>query len=250
VPFPQHPKKHLEAALVTASEFHRYEAKHSGSPSPKPPRSVVLVFGSRWRQYLNRKYRGRIDPRTGIYRPSESVGIARISGPGAPFATIVVEELAALGVREFLIVGLAGSLRPNLEAGSLVVCAKALRDEGTSYHYAKASSFAHPSPRLLARLKRTLNRNRVSFAEGPSWTTDAPYRETVAEIRRFRRMGILTVEMEASAVFTVAQHLGRTAAALFVISDHLEEDGWKPRFRDTTPGLRQALRLAIETFTD
>jgi len=250
VPYPAYPKKHREKAIVSASEFHRYEVEKTGSPLPKAPPRVVLVFGGRWRDYLNRKFRGQFDRTTGLFRLSDSTGIARVSGPGAPFVAIVVEELVALGVQQFLIVGLAGSLRPDLEAGSMVLCGKALRDEGTSHHYAKAAAFAHPSPRLAAKLRRTLRRNHVPFAEGPSWTTDAPYRETAAEVRRYRRMGILTVEMEASAVFTVARHLGVTAAALFVISDHLDESGWKPRFRDTTPGLRQALMLALETFAN
>jgi uridine phosphorylase len=179
---------------------------------------------------------------------SPKVGIAHISGPGAPFAAIVVEELAALGVKQFLIVGLAGSLQAGLRVGSLVVCEKALRDEGTSHHYVKRGAFARSSPRLAAELKATLKRHRVSFAEGPGWTTDAPYRETIAELRRYRRSGILTVEMEAAAVFTVAQCLWGRAAALFVISDHLDERGWEPRFHDSTPGLRRALRLAVQTF--
>jgi uridine phosphorylase len=249
VPFPHHPKKHRQEPLFTASDFHRYQSKRTGSPSPRPPRRVVLVFGSRWREYLSKRYGGKLDPRSGVYRLNNKVGIAHIDGPGAPFAAIVVEELAALGVKQFLIVGLAGSLQAGLRVGSLVVCGKALRDEGTSHHYVKGSAFAHPSPGLVAKLKGTLKRNRVSFAEGPTWTTDAPYRETIAELRRYRRSGILTVEMEASAVFTVAQHLEGGAAALFVISDHLDERVWEPRFHDTRDGLRRALRLAIETFS-
>jgi uridine phosphorylase len=249
VPFPRHPKKHRQEPLFTASDFHRYQSKRTGSPSPRPPRRVVLVFGSRWREYLSKRYGGKLDPRSGVYRLNNKVGIAHIDGPGAPFAAIVVEELAALGVKQFLIVGLAGSLQAGLRVGSLVVCGKALRDEGTSHHYVKGSAFAHPSPGLVAKLKGTLKRNRVSFAEGPTWTTDAPYRETIAELRRYRRSGILTVEMEASAVFTVAQHLEGGAAALFVISDHLDERVWEPRFHDTRDGLRRALRLAIETFS-
>jgi uridine phosphorylase len=248
MPFPLHPRKHREEPLFTASDFHKYEASRTGSPPPKPPSNLVLVFGSRWREYLTKRYGNKRDPRSGVYRLNRTVGIAHVSGPGAPFAAIVVEELAALGVQQFLIVGLAGSLQANLPVGSLVVCTRALRDEGTSYHYAPRSSFARPSPRLVAALKATLERNRVSFTEGPSWTTDAPYRETIAELRRYRRSGIVTVEMEASAIFTVARCLGGRAAALFVISDHLDERGWEPRFHDSTQALRRALRLALQTF--
>jgi len=244
--YPRYPRKHRESALFKAVEFHTYLSKRRGESLPRPPRNVVLVFGARWHAYLKNKFRGRLDPRSGVYRINSTVGIVNIDGPGAPFATIVLEELAALGVRRFLILGLAGSLRPDLGAGSLVVCSKALRDEGTSYHYAKSSAYARPSPGLVTRLTRVLERNHLSYAEGPSWTTDAPYRETVAEIRRYRRAGIVTVEMEAAAVFTVAHYLGRESAALFVISDLLDEGGWEPRFHDTREVLRRALDIAIE----
>jgi len=245
VPFPQHPRKQLEEPLFTASEFHRYEAKRSGAPKPRPPRNVVLVFGRRWKRYLNRRFRGCFDRRSGLYRASPSVGVAIIGGPGAPFAAIVVEELAALGVRRFVIVGMAGSLQPGLRVGSLVLCTKALRDEGTSHHYVRPQPFAHPSPKLTARLKNSMERLGTSFESGASWTTDAPYRETVSEVRRYRKLGILTVEMEASAVFSVAQLRGCEAAALFVVSDHVDERGWEPRFHDSRPGLRRALNISV-----
>lgn len=204
-----------------------------------------MVFGERWTRYLKRKFRGAYDARTGVYRVDRYVGIVHVRGPGAPYASIEVEERAALGVKEFVIVGLAGSLQRGLPAGSMVVCTKALRDEGTSHHYRKTAPFAQPDRQLTSSLKVSLQRAGVPYVQGPSWTTDAPYRETVPEIRRYRRAGILTVEMEAAAVFTVARALGRSAAALFVISDHLDETGWDPRFHDTRASLHRALRIAI-----
>lgn len=249
VRFPHHPGKHLEEPLFTALEYHQYEASLTGVPAPRPPRSVVLWYGRRWRRYLQRRFAGSFDPRCGVYRANDEVGVSLVGGPGAPLSAIIVEELAALGVRRFLIVGMAGSLQPDVRVGSLVVCTKALRDEGTSHHYARPSLFAQPSPRLTATLRSTLEREGTPFAQGPSWTTDAPYRETVPEVRRYRKLGILTVEMEASAVFSVAKCRGCEAAALFVISDHLDERGWEPRFYDSRHGLRHALELAIKALT-
>ena len=247
VPFPQHPRKHREESLFTAREFHRYASRRTGSPPPKPPRNVVLVYGHRWKRYLSRKYRAASPSAgSGDYRANDSVGVSIVGGPGAPHSAIVVEEMAALGVRRFLIVGMAGSLQPDLRVGSLVACDKALRDEGTSHHYVRPSVFAYPSSELTAALVSTLEREGTPYAKGPTWTTDAPYRETVAEVRRYRQRGILTVEMEASAVFSVARFRGRQAAAIFVISDHLDERGWEPRFYDCRPGLRHALDLAVE----
>lgn len=245
VPYPQHPTKHRWEPLYTASDFQRYAAARRGGLVPKPPPSVVMVFGSRWRRYLPRKFRGAYDPRTGVYRANPRAGVVHVDGPGAPFATIVVEELAALGVRRFVIVGLAGALPSSIPAASLVLCTKALRDEGTSHHYQRAAAFARPDPQLTHLLRTYLERSGSAFTQGPSWTTDAPYRETVPEIRRYRRAGILTVEMEAAAVFAVARRLDLRAAALFVVSDHLDESGWVPRFHDTRPALRHTLGLAL-----
>ena len=245
VPYPQHPNKHRQRPLFTAAEFHRYEARRTGIPPAKAPRSIVLWFGRRWKRYLGRRFPGALDPRTRVYRASASVGVVLVSGPGAPQTAIVMEELAAIGARRFVLVGLAGSLQPNLRAGELVLCSRALRDEGTSHHYAKPGAFARPSPRLTARLRGSLEQAGARFREGPSWTIDAPYRETVAEVRRYRRQRILTVEMEASAAFAVANSLGGEAAALFVVSDHLDEGGWEPRFQDSRVGMRNALHLAI-----
>lgn len=73
-----------------------------------------------------------------------------------------------------------------------------------------------------------------------------PIRETVAEIRRYRARGIVTVKMEASAIFAIARCRKRQAAALFVVSDNLDDRGWEPRFHDTRAPLRRALQVAIQ----
>lgn len=180
-----------------------------------------------------------------MYRASSSVGVVGLQGPGAPYTAIVVEELIPLGARRFVIVGLAGSLRSDLPIGSFVVCSRAMRDEGTSHHYQRPSPYAPVSRRLAAAIKAELRRESIPFFEGPSWTTDAPYRETAAEVRRYRRDGILTVEMEAAAMFTVARRRGAEAAALFVISDLLDERGWEPQFHETREPLHRGLEIAI-----
>lgn len=144
MPYPEQPSKHRWESLFTASDFHRYVAARSGRPPSRPPPKVVMVFGSRWRRYLPRRFPSTFDRYSGVYRASAKVGVALVDGPGAPFATIVLEELAALGVERFVIVGLAGSLRSGIAAGSVVLCTKALRDEGTSYHYQGPAKYAHP----------------------------------------------------------------------------------------------------------
>lgn len=242
---PQHRRKHLERPLFTAEEFHRYRARLTGRPRPRLPRSLILVFGRRWRRYLARKYPGTLDRRTDIYRVRPDVGVTILEGSGAPYAGIALEELGALGVTRFVIVGIAGSLQPEVRVGELVLCDRALRDEGTSHHYLAPGRFVLPSADLTRTLRAELGRSGTPFVTGSTWTIDAPYRETIAEIRRYRALGIVTVEMEASAVFAIARCRKRQAAALFVISDNLDERGWEPRFHDTRGPLRQALQIAI-----
>ena len=244
--FPQHRRKHLERPLFTADEIHQYAARRRGAAPPRAPENVVFVFGRGWRRYLGRKYPGTLDRRTDLYRVRPGVAVTVLEGPGAPYAGIATEELAALGARRFVIVGIAGSLQPHVRVGGIVLCTRALRDEGTSHHYLPSGRFAKPSPRLTEDLRRALAREGTPFVAGPTWTIDAPYRETVAEIRRYRSEGILTVEMEASAVFAIARLRACESAAVFVISDHLDDQGWEPRFHDCRRDLRRALGVVVE----
>lgn len=183
---PQHRRRHLERPLFTAEEFHRYRARLRGAPGSRAPKSLILVFGRRWRAYLARKYPGTLDRRTDVYRVRPDVGVTILEGIGAPLAGIAVEEYAALGVARFVIVGVAGSLQPHVRVGELVLCDRALRDEGTSHHYLAPGRYVLPSADLTRALRTALERDGTRFASGPTWTTDAPYRETVTEIRRFR----------------------------------------------------------------
>jgi purine-nucleoside phosphorylase len=87
-----------------------------------------------------------------------------------------------------------------------------------------------------------------SFKRGTTWTIDAPYRETAEELRHYRDEGVLTVEMEAAAVFAVAQHRGVQAAAGFVLSDTLTDTDWTPDFGspEILRGLDILVTAAIE----
>jgi len=131
---------------------------------------------------------------------------------GAPFAVLIAEELFACGCRLLLSLTSAGQI---LAAGAppyFVVIDRALRDEGTSYHYAASSEFAEADPRLVAMATNALRQAEVRVEVGPTWTTDAPFRETAAAIENARSKGILAVEMEAAALYTFAR--ARAAAVL------------------------------------
>jgi uridine phosphorylase len=177
------------------------------------------------------------------------VGIVRVPGVGAPVTALLMEELIARGAERFLALGHVGSLQPDVELGDLVVVDRALRDEGTSHHYLDAGAYVDATPALCDRLEAALNGAEETYHTGPTWTTDAVYRETIPEIERYREDGIVTVDMEAAAVFAVAARRGVDAGALFTISDHLDPSGWEPRFAETGEHLERAFTRAVAALT-
>jgi uridine phosphorylase len=175
-----------------------------------------------------------------------SVGVMGNFGIGAPTTAMVMEELVADGVEAFLSVGFAGCLQSDVEMGEFIVCDRAIRDEGTPHHYAESAKLARPTESLFDRVARTVAERGEPYHVGSSWTTDAIYRETVREVEAYAIEGVLIVEMEASAVFTVAAHRGVDAAAMFVVSDYLGTDEWEPKFHMTEDDMRRLGDAAAE----
>jgi uridine phosphorylase len=123
---------------------------------------------------------------------------------GAPFAVLVAEELFVSGCELLISVTSAGQITPRANPPYFVLLERALRDEGTSYHYLPPSRYSTLDPALGARLRDRWNHTRMPLYVGASWTTDAPFRETEAMIAACRDEGILAVEMEASALYALA----------------------------------------------
>lgn len=169
------------------------------------------------------------------------------SGVGAPLAAGLLEEVIALGCRRFVVCGGAGALRPGLTRGHLVVVESALRDEGTSHHYAAASRVVDADPAAAAVLRRTLGEHGVPFVAGRTWTTDAPYRETPGKIAARREEGCLTVEMEAAALIAVAAFRGVRLAQVVYAGDDLSGERWDHRSWQTQADVRDNLLLLAAT---
>src|SRR3954453_11844311 len=131
----------------------------------------------------------------------QTVGIVGCA-VGAPFAVLIAEELFESGCRLLLSVTSAGQILPAGPPPYFVLIDRALRDEGTSYHYAAASEYAEADAVLVALADDALKAANLRAIVGPTWTTDAPFRETAEAIEAARQRGILAVEMEAAALYT------------------------------------------------
>lgn len=123
---------------------------------------------------------------------------------GAPFAVLVAEELFASGCQLLISITSAGQIVSLGQPPYVVLIERALRDEGTSYHYLPPSLYSSLDPALKELLCSTWDHNCIPLSVGESWTTDAPFRETEAAIAACRAKGILTVEMEAAALYAMA----------------------------------------------
>jgi uridine phosphorylase len=252
MPYPIFPEKYREKSLLTAKDMLNYKKKLGLYPKIKPPIGVIFTFQPNLMHFIVKNYPvKKVRFLFGDFYILEDtdgkVGICGNFGIGAPIAASLLEELNAFGIKYFISVGIAGSLQKHLQLGSIIVCERAIRDEGTSYHYAQSEKYSFPSQFLTEKMIETIKKKDLNYSIGTTWTTDAPYRETIKEVKHYREEGVLTVEMEASAIFAVAKYLKSEAAALFTISDYLGDNEWNKHFHLAIKHLPNLFLIAKET---
>jgi uridine phosphorylase len=237
-----------ERLVFTAAEMLAHRWRGAGSPGIQPPEVAILCYQPDLMQYAARKYPvRRVKGFFGdVYQLKPSTGRVAIAGNfgiGAPAAAIMLEELAAFGVRQFISIGLAGGLQPSLSPGSVVVCDRAQRDEGTSGHYAPSGETVLADPAITQRLCQALALQGIPALTGGAWTTDAPYRETWSKVDAARQAGLLAVDMEAAALFAAGRALGVQVGAAFIIADPVLREHWLTgsELRDVKANLQRLL---------
>lgn len=166
---------------------------------------------------------------------------------GAPFAVLVAEELFACGCELLLSLTSAGQITPAGTLPYFVVIDRALRDEGTSYHYAAPADYSEADPDLVAKAARALTQAGANAVTGASWTTDAPFRETAEAIAAARAKRILAVEMEAAALYAFARAANKNVLCLAHVTNTMaiaEQDFEKGEAEGTLDALRVLEALA------
>jgi uridine phosphorylase len=209
------------------------------------PSSAILIFTSQDLDLFIKCFTHppRISHRiylSNVYTGSYDGAPVALIGPvlGAPQAVLILEKIIALGVKEVMAVGWCGSLQPHVKVGDVVLPDGAISEEGTSSHYPISLAQPGPSLEMLSPLKDVLLAEQMKIHEGHVWTTDAPFRETVGKVLAYQKRGVLAVDMEASALFTVAHFRGIRMAMAMVVSDELSTLKWvhgfrEPRFRES-----------------
>jgi len=173
------------------------------------------------------------------------------SGVGAALAAGLLEEVIAFGCRKFMVCGGCGVLAKDLTVGHLIVVSSAVRDEGVSYHYLPPGREVSAHQAGVAVLEATLHKHGLPYLVGKTWTTDAPYRETVAKIAARRDEDCVAVEMEAAGLMAVAEFRGAVLGQLLYAGDDLSGEEWDRRGWHTRSEIREKLFwLAAEACLD
>jgi uridine phosphorylase len=218
-------------------------------PRDVPRACVVTFFGDSVRRLIDgdraqviaeNVWEDGPHPLLGLEHRGRRVAVLH-SGVGAPLSAALLEVTIAMGCRAFIVCGGAGALRPEVTFCHFVVVESALRDEGTSHHYASPSRYVHADSMATSILKDTLVEHEIPFMSGRTWTTDAPYRETPDKIEARRHEGCVTVEMEAAALAAVASFRGVPLAQVLYGADDLSGETWDHRSWQTQAEVRDNL---------
>ncbi|HCD9233845.1 TPA: nucleoside phosphorylase [Elizabethkingia anophelis] len=249
---PNYPKNFSQKVILTPKDH--FEADKDVFPDNRAPKAVIFCYEEYILEYVKSNYKvssGRFWTAEIIILQDEYDGIAIVGnfGIGGPASTHLFEILIAQGIENYIMIGHAGGLQKNNPAGTVILCEKAVRDEGVSYHYLPEEMYAYASDKMTNAIRVSLDNMNIPYENGSTWTIDSMYRETIDEIKYYSGLGIDTVEMEAASMFAVAQFRKVSIGALFVISDIVALEEWDEHLHsdDTQQSIIQTFIIAIDS---
>ena len=225
-------KPHAERSVFTAASLLREARRQRRLPDTRVPPVCMLDPDGDLARHLQETGRARVDPTWACYHTTLSrfmlanreVAIVPFA-VGAPFAVLVAEELVASGCELLINLTSAGRIAAPPGIASFMVIERALRDEGTSFHYVPATRWSYLRRDLREKLAALQLTDGPPIVYGSTWTTDAPFRETAPDIERHRAAGVLAVEMEAAALYAFADATGHDVVCLAHLTNELGSEG-------------------------
>jgi uridine phosphorylase len=225
-------KPHAERSVFTAASLLREARRQRHLPDTRVPPLCVLDPDGDLARHLQETGRARVDTTWACYHTTllrfmlaEREAAIVPFAVGAPFAVLVAEELVASGCELLINLTSAGRIAAPPGIASFMVIERALRDEGTSFHYLPASRWSHLRGDLREKLAALHLPDGPPIVYGSTWTTDAPFRETAPDIERHRAAGVLAVEMEAAALYAFADATGNDVVCLAHLTNELGSEG-------------------------
>ena len=167
---------------------------------------------------------------------------------GAPACVGSFEDLIPMGAKRIILLGNCGVLDKSIEDCGIIIPTRAIRDEGTSYHYAPASDYIDVNKKYIPEFIEVLNECGYPYVMGTTWTTDAFYRETRGKVAKRKAMGALCVEMECSAMQAMCNFRGVEFFQFLYAGDNLDHSTWDPRSLSGTSRLDDKEKIAMLAF--
>ncbi len=148
---------------------------------------------------------------------------------GAPGCVGLFEEVIAMGAKRIILTGNCGVLDRTIADCGIILPDYALRDEGTSYHYAPAADRIPVNRRYRGEFEKILEELGYPYIEGATWTTDAFFRETPEKIAARKAQGAVCVEMECAAMQAMCDYRGVEFFQYLYAGDNLDHPTWDKR---------------------
>jgi uridine phosphorylase len=230
--FPNYPGKYENKSILTAEDIVAYR-RRAGRLAKVPDLEGVLLclergLPGRMRWQIPIQDVGKMNGDLyGVKKTRNRVAVMANFGAGSPMVASLAEEFIAMGARRLVLMTGGGGLQPDLAPGDIIVCDRAIRDEGTSYHYLPPAKYIQADLELADRLSRAITSRGKIPTLGATWTTDAGFRETFEEVRQYQTEGVKTVEMESAGLFSVCQVRGVQAVSVVVVMDSLANNRWQ-----------------------
>jgi DeoD family purine-nucleoside phosphorylase len=183
---------------------------------------------------------------TGAYK-GKPVSV-QATGMGCPSASIVAEEVIQLGAKNLLRVGTCGGYSEELRLGDLIVATSATPNDGTVSSLTRGVPYAPVAhfDIVHAAYHTGESAGRRTFV-GPIVSSDLFYDPIESPEELWGNLGVLAVEMEASAIFTIAAMHGVRAGCLLTVSDTIGAELVRISDEELRGGVDNMMKLALDT---
>ncbi len=228
----------LYRPIVSAETYMDYKKMNGHLDNFVAPKIVLICYQNSTIDYLLNEHPDyQLCPSfSSLYLSADGqTGILGGWGMGAPGLSVKMEQLIALGVKQFIAIGTAGSLMDQHPVGAFILCPKALAEDGVAHLYLpkKETSASADEAMLNAWNAFADEKDLPRFHEAAAWSFSAFFRETPHDIKRVTRQGYGVVEMEAATLYAIGQDKGVQTLTLFVVSDTMNLKEWKPQLKDS-----------------
>lgn len=226
-------KKYNEISITSATQWIQHQIKPELIENYAIPSILIIGFFPTLYQYVRKNYKPTIIDKIRKNNPvyifeylNHKIAFV-FPGFGASISSLVFEECLALGSEQILFIGSCGNLNNNRDKFQIHLLEGAYSDDGTSKHYFEFKQpLIHCNKNIIQKSEKYLNRKKIPYQKGFSWTTDAVYRETASKIIERKKQGCICVDMEAAALISIAKYYNKQIGGILVPSDALTEEKW------------------------